>query len=495
MSFSVSFGHGNDAEPPRPRIQLSVGVIFVVASILLVGTVFFDAPIELSMFVALIALMLLLAVRGFNFTDIQNAIWDSMRNVLEMVMILLTVGMLVSTWAQAGTIPMIIKFGLETINPTWFYTTAIILCSITSLVTGTSWGTMGSVGVALMAVGGGLGLPPAVTAGAIISGAYFGDKLSMLSDSTNLAAAITGTPLLTHIRYMLITTIPAYIGTLVIFQTIGFIYAPEHANTEGLDQVIAGLDDSFEMGWFSLLPAAVTVAMLIFRLPPYVAIFGGVVGAFFVSISTQGLDRTEVINAIYDGFVLDTGMENIDDLISGGGMMSMAGLAMLFLFAVGVAGLLDKGGFIAVIIEKFLTYANSRRKLMSMSSPLLIIAVGLGASFSFAAVMAGSLLKPAYRKMGLKSQNLSRTIEDSGTVYDAFYPWSAGGVFAAGALGVATFSYMPFMFFAFLSTIFGIIVALTQFRVETIPEDEQEPDPTPGEDSPTTATIAEKGRA
>ncbi|MGO1950898.1 MAG: Na+/H+ antiporter NhaC family protein, partial [Mycobacteriaceae bacterium] len=144
----------------------------------------------------------------------------------------------------------------------------------------------------------------------------------------------------------------------------------------------------------------------------------------------------------------------------------------LFLFAVGVSGLLNKGGFVGVLIEKFLTFANTRRRLMSMSSPVVFVSVGLGASFSFSAVMSGTLLRPAYKKMGLKSQNLSRTIEDSGTVYDAFYPWSGGGIFAAGALGVATLEYMPFMFFAFLSTAFGLLVSLTQFKVETLPKDE-----------------------
>lgn len=475
MSFTSSFNSFQEARKNRPKpglptTQLSVGVIFIVAAILMVGTVFFGAPIELSMFVAMILLMLILATRGFNFTEIQDATYDAMRSVLELVIILLTVGMLISTWTQAGTIPLIITFGLESINPAWFYVTAIILCSITSLITGTSWGTMGSVGVALMAVGGGLGMPPAITAGAIICGSYFGDKLSILSDSTNLAAAITGTPLFTHVKYMLYTTVPAYLGTLAIFASIGLVLPYEGANTEMIDQIISGLDQNFNMGWYSLIPAAVTVAMLVFRLPPYVAIFGGVIAASLVSLSTQGAHPDEVIAAIHSGFVLETGIEHLDKLVSGGGALSMSGLVMLFLFAVGVSGLLTKGGFITVLIGHFLRFANSRRKLMAATSPMMIISVGLGASFSFAAVMIGSLLKPAYKEMGLKSENLSRTIEDSGTTYDAFYPWSGGGIFAAGVLGVATVEYMPFMFFAFLSTAFSILYSLTQFRVRTLPE-------------------------
>ncbi|WP_291474523.1 Na+/H+ antiporter NhaC [Corynebacterium sp.] len=473
---SGAVGRGTGDEPPKPRVQLSAGVIFIVAAILAVGTIFLDAPIEMSMFFAMVALMLILAVRGFNFDEIQDAAFNSMRTVLELVMILLSVGMLISTWAQAGTIPVIIRFGLETINPTWFYVTALLLCSITSLVTGTSWGTMGSVGVALMAVGGALDLPAGLTAGAIISGAYFGDKMSPLSDSTNLSAAITGVPLFSHIRYLLITTVPAYICTVVLFTVLGFVVDHNDNTGDSIDTIVDGINRSFDTGWFSLLPVLVTVAMLIFRVPPFISIFAGAVGAMCVSMTTQGATVEDVIAVLHSGFVLDSGTPDIDGLISGGGLLSMAGLAMLFLFAVGTSGLLNKGGFVGVIIEKFLRFANTRRRLMSLTSPVVFTSVGLGASFSFAAVMAGTLLLPGYRKLGLDPRNLGRTIEDSGTVYDPFFPWSSGGIFAAGALGVATLDYMPFLFFAFFSTGFGLLVALTQFTVATVPDEDEEAD-------------------
>ncbi|MGO2132509.1 MAG: Na+/H+ antiporter NhaC family protein [Halomonas sp.] len=319
-----------------------------------------------------------------------------------------------------------------------------------------------------MAVGSSLEFPPPITAGAVISGAYFGDKLSLLSDTTNLSAAITGTPVLTHIRYMLITTVPAYVATLIIFQSIGFFFSPEIAQMSTAGIIEKTLNSNFELSWIVLAPAAVTIVLLIFQLPPYVAIFGGVIGATVVSTAVQGNSLTEVIQVTYSGFTLDSGLSSIDKLISGGGMMSMAGISLLFLFAVGVAGLLEKGGFTTTVIERVLRVANSRRKLMTMSSPLTILSIGLGANFSFAAVMIGTLLTNAYQSMGLKSQNLSRTIEDSGTVYDPFFPWSAGGVFAAGTLGIGTLEYMPFLFFAYLSTVFGLLVAITQFKVSTI---------------------------
>ena len=463
-------------EPSPPTLQISVGVIATVATLIFVCTVIAGAPIELSMFMAMIFMMLVLLLRGYSVPKIQDFAFTAMKSVLELVIILITVGMLIGVWAQSGTIPYIITLGLESIHPSFFYPAAILLCSVTSLATGTSWGTMGSVGVALMAVGSGLGMPPAVTAGAVISGAYFGDKLSLLSDSTNLMAALTKTPIMEHIRYMMITTAPAYVCTLIVFGAIGWFWPHEASSADNITSIVSGLEGAYTLNWTVFIPAAVLLVMLFFRLPPYVAIFGGVLSGAAIAIAVQGASVNEVVTVMSSGFVLTTGIEGIDSLVSGGGMLSMAGLAMLFLFAVGTSGLLQSGGFVDSLLEAFLRQANTRRKLMVMTSPLMIITVGLGAALSFAAVLLGALLTPAYKKMGLQTKNLSRTMEDSGTTYDAFWPWGGGGVFAAGALGVATLDYMPFMFFAFFSTGFGILVALTQFKVATIPEEDQDKD-------------------
>src|SRR5699024_198471 len=438
-----------------PTVQLSTGVVSVMAGILIVGTVLLDAPLELSMFVAMVVLMFIVYARGFSFAEVQEAAFDAIRNIIELVFILFSVGMLISTWAQSGTIPIIIRYGLELIEPSWFYIAAILLCSATSLVTGTSWGTIGSVGIALMAVGEGLGMPAPVTAGAIISGSYFGDKLSILSDSTNLAAAITRTPILKHIKYMLITTTPAYLMTLITFGLIGVLVP--HGDTTGrtIQTTIDGLESAYSLTWATLIPVVLLIILLLFRLPPFIAIFGGAVTAGLVAICQQGASLTDVVDSLHSGFVAETGQTNIDELVSGGGLISMAGLAMLFIFAVGASGLLNRGGFVETLVNVFMRWANTRRRLMVLISPIMLVALGLGASLAFAAVMVGTLFSPAYKRLGLKSENLSRTIEDSGTVYDAFFPWGGGGIFAAGVLGVATLDYMPFMFFAFFSTIFS----------------------------------------
>ncbi|PQZ94852.1 Na+/H+ antiporter NhaC [Arthrobacter sp. MYb227] len=449
----------------EPSVLISLGVVALLALILIVGTVVMEMPIEMVMFFAMVILMMLMIATGFSYQEVQDSAFDSIRKVVELLFILLAVGMLISSWAMSGTIPTIIKIGLETIHPSWFFVTAIILCSVTSLVTGTSWGTMGSVGVALMAVGDGLGIYAPLTAGAVISGAYFGDKLSVLSDSTNLSAAITGTPLMTHVRYMLYTTGPAYILTLVTFGILGFVVPQNGSAGSAIGNIVNALDGGYKLGWITLLPIVITVGMLLFKLPPFVSIMGGAVAGAILAVAYQGMDIGDVTAGLYDGYVSDTGDAAIDALVSGGGMMSMAGLLLLFMFAVGVSGLMYLGGYVHSLLRVVLKWANTRRRIMVLTSPTMIGAIGLGASYSFGAVMVGTIFAPAFKKLGLKSENLSRTLEDSGTVYDPFFPWSGGGVFAAGVLGVATLEYMPFLFFAYFSTLVALVVALTQFKV------------------------------
>lgn len=277
-----------DVYEHKPTMLASLGMVALVAAFLLVGTVVLEMPIEMVLFFSMVTIMIFLRFAGYTFRRIQDAAFDSVRQVIELLLILLSVGMLLSSWAMAGTIPTIIKYGLELISPMWFLPTAVLLCSVVSFFTGTSWGTMGSVGVALMAVGGGLGLPLPLVAGAVISGAYFGDKLSMLSDSTNLNAAITATPLMTHIRYMLWTTGPAYAVTLVLFSVIGILLPRSGALGSEIVEITSGLESSYRLGLVTLIPLVVTVAMLLLRLPPFMSIVMGAIAGAVIAVLYQG---------------------------------------------------------------------------------------------------------------------------------------------------------------------------------------------------------------
>lgn len=449
----------------RPATAYALVTVAVVAGILLVGTLTFEAPIELLMFFALVVLIPFVMRLGFSYRECENLAFNAIRRILELIFILFAVGALVSSWALSGTIPMIINFGLQSISPTWFLLTSLFLCSVTSLVTGTSWGTMGSVGVALMAVGASMGVHPGLAAGAILSGAYFGDKLSPLSDSTNLNAAVTETPLMTHIRYMLITTGPAYLVTAAVFAAVGLAQPSSGSSDAQITKITSTLQDSYQLGLPTVLPVVLTITLLFLRVPAFVSILSGAVAALVVAVLYQGATLTNALDVMHNGYTSDTGLPSVDDLVSGGGILGMAPLALLFVFAVGMSGLLSGSGMVEVLLRPLLKWAVTPRRLMLATSPTMLGGMAIGASFSFGAVMTATLLGPAYRDLGLRSENLSRTQEDSGTVFDAFFPWSGGGVFAAGTLGVATVEYMPFMIFAFACLLSSWIVSATQFRV------------------------------
>lgn len=451
-----------------PSGVYSACTLTAVVAILVVGMLVFEADLQLLMFTAFVAVIPLVMRLGYSFAEIEDLAFGAVRQVLGLIMILFSVGLLIGTWAASGTIPTIINAGLSIMSPQYFLVTALLLSSAASLCTGTSWGTMGSVGVALMAVGTGLDIGPSLTAGAVISGAYFGDKLSPLSDSTNLAAAMTRTPLMAHVRNLLWTTVPAFSVTAAIFTVIGLVSDPPSGDETPTVEITRGLADSFELGWVTLLPVVVTLAMLLWQKPAFISIFVGALAAGVVGVLYQDLTVSRTLDILYNGFESTTGVAAIDTLVSGGGLVSMLPLAALFMFAVALSGLLSGSGMVDALVEPVLRRARTPRRLTLLTFPVMVGSLALGAAFSFAAVVTATLFAPAYRQQRLAPRNLARIIEDSGTVYDPFFPWSTGGVFAAGALGVATTSYMPFLFFAFLSTGFSMLYSITGFTIRTI---------------------------
>ena len=374
----------------------------------------------------------------------------------------------------------LVHFGIEILSPNWFLPTALLLCMLASLATGTSWGTVGTVGVALMGVGQGLDYPVAMTAGAVVSGAYFGDKMSLFSDSTNLNAALVRITLPEHIRHTAWTTGPAIVLTALIFAVLGFTVSHDSETTSAQAQAIsAALTDSFELGWTAFLPIIVVLGLLLLRKPALPSIFLGALAGAVVAVVYQGRSVTDTVSVLYEGFALETGTPVVDELVSGGGIDSMLGLAALFMFAVGMSGILAGSGMLTSLLRPVLGWVTTQRRLMVATIVLVPVLVALGGSFSFAAVMAGSLLLPLYHRLGLESKNLSRILEDSGTCNDAVFPWSAGGIFVAGALGVATLSYLPFYFFGPLSMAVSLLYALTGWKVTRTrqPDEQGAPDP------------------
>jgi len=436
------------------------------------------------------AIAAIVAIRnGHQWTDIQHAIVDGIGTAMGAIMILLSVGALIGTWLMAGTVPSLIYYGLELLNPQIFYAAASLICAIASLTTGSSWTVAGTLGVALIGVAMGLGLSPAIAAGAIISGAYFGDKMSPLSDTTNLAPAVAGTDLFTHIRHMVWTTFPSFVIALIMFATIGF-GASVDADSAALVELKTTLDTAFNITPWALMPLIVVFFMAYRKVPPMPTIlFGALLGGILAIVlqaetvlafaSSPELPRWMAMTkgvwlALANGFVSDTGNSAVDDLLSRGGMSSMLVTIWLVVTAMAFGAVLEHGGMLMRLIKSALKAAKSTGSLV-LTVVLSCIGINIVAADQYIAiVLPGKMYKAEFEKRNLEAKNLSRVIEDSGTLTSPLVPWNTCGAYMAATLGVATLAYLPFVFFNLINPLVSVIYGYTGFtitKIEDVPEE------------------------
>ena len=431
---------------------------------------------------------------GYAWSELLDAIVDGIGTSMGAVLILLSVGGLIGTWLMAGTVPALIFYGLELLSPQWFYIAACVICAIAALSTGSSWTVAGTLGVALIGVAMGLGLSPAIAAGAIISGAYFGDKMSPLSDTTNLAPAVAGTDLFAHIRHMVWTTAPSFTIALILFAAIGL--GAESGTSDGsLETLRTALGDSFNITPLALIPLVVVFLMAYKKVPPLPTIlFGALFGGFMALVlqpqvvlafadepdMTPALAMTKgVWLALADGFVSNTGVAEVDDLLSRGGMSSMLVTIWLIISAMAFGAVLEKSGMLMRLIQSALAAAKTSGSLF-VTVVLSCIGINVVAADQYIAiVLPGKMYKAEFERRGLKPQNLSRVIEDSGTLTSPLVPWNTCGAYMAATLGVATLAYLPFAFFNLINPIVSIIYGITGFTITRIDDEQLDDAPVP----------------
>ncbi len=428
------------------------------------------------------AIASLVAIRnGHLWQSILESIVASISTAMGALLIFLCVGALIGTWLISGTVPTLIFYGLELLNPKIFYPAACLICAIAALATGSSWTVAGTLGVALIAVSIGLNLSPAIAAGAIISGAYFGDKMSPLSDTTNLAPAVTGTDLFTHIRHMVWTTTPSFIIALTIFMFLGF----------GVDSAIEDstislftetLDKTFNITLMALLPLFVVFVMAIKKVPALPTILSGAIlggfMAFFLqpeavrifSNSSELHPTLALIKGIWlalaTGYSSATGVPEIDSLLSRGGMQSMLNTMWLVISAMSFGAVLEHAGMLKRIISSSLKAAKSTGSLI-MTVVLSCVSINIVCADQYISiVLAGKMFKAEFKKRNLDAKNLSRVIEDSGTLTSPLVPWNTCGAYMAATLGVPTFTYLPYVFFNLVNPIVSMLYGFTGFTIE-----------------------------
>lgn len=425
-------------------------------------------PMLLGVFVASVV-----ALRcGFSWTNIQNGMVRGITNALPATIILIIVGILIGVWILAGVVPTLIYYGLKILSPSIFLPATVIICALTSVSTGTSWGTTGTVGVALMGVGAGLGFPLPLVAGAVLSGAYFGDKMSPLSDTTNMAPALAGTDLFTHIKHMSYTTGVSITLTLIIEVFLGMRYGGGAGEVERIETILRVLDENFMINIVMILPPIVVMVVSFRKMPAIPGITLGVLAAVIIAIGLQGANYEALLNAAFSGFEASTGNEDVDALLTRGGMNSMMYTISLVIVAMMFGGVMERTNQLKAIADKVLSLAKSNGSLI-VSTVLTSIGANLILCDQYMSIVMGArTYAQAYRDRGLAPENLSRAVEDSATVTANLVPWNSGGAYQAATLGVATIAYLPFAFFCWLSPIVTIIFGLTGLTIKKL-----EPEP------------------
>jgi len=464
-------------EKKKPSFIQSLTPLILIAIFLGLGYGVLRLKAEILLIASALVTGLIAVHLGYSYKEIEEGIISSMMKGMPAMLIVIVVGALIGSWIAAGTIPMLVFYGIKIISPKLFLVTTCIVCSVISVVTGTSYGTIGTVGVAFIGIAHGLGIPLGQAAGAIVAGAYFGDKVSPFSDTTNLAPIAARSNLFDHIKHMLWTTTPAWLIGLAVYFLLGLgSHGSGEVSLAKAELIMDTIQKHFTFHWLLLLPAVITLYSAIRKKPVIPCMFLSAGVAAILSIFIQGLDLNTAIQSMVTGFESHTGLDILDKLLTRGGMVDMMHVTLIAFCAFAFGGIVQKAGMLDVLLDRLLKIANTTGKLISATvASSIATALMTGSSF-LSILIPGELFAPAYRKHNLAAKNLSRTTEDSGTVVVPLIPWSIAGVFVSGTLHVEVLSYLPWAIMCYTGFIFALVYGFTGFAIaKRIREDETTP--------------------
>ena len=457
-------------EKKKASLALSSLAIVLIVAFIAVGIGVFNVNIAILLFLCWMIMWPFAAHLGYSFSEMEGFAYEMAQKCIAPAAIILAVGMMIASFMAAGTVPTILVAGLKLITPKFFLALTFVMCCIMSVIMGTSWGTLGTVGIAMMGVGAGLGVNPAITAGAVVSGAWFGDKMSPMSDSTIMCSTITETYIMDHIKAMMQTTIPAAVVSLVIYLGIGIGISGNSYDASPVDSIMNGLKGMFHINLIPVIPIVVVIVMILMKKGTIVSMMSGTVVAILIAVFYQGYSVADMGTFLYSGFTCDTKNEILISLLNRGGMTSMLSLLAVFVGGLGLGGILDKTGMLEPIFHYITEKYKSPRGIMLMAWCATLLCILVIADNNFAFVMVATLFGSAFQKYNLKSQNLSRILEDVGTLGSALVPWNVGAQFAAGVLGVSTLAYMPYAFLNWMTPILSLAFIILQVKIKKIEE-------------------------
>ena len=463
-----------------------IPVISLIA-LLAIAVVYFGndssyGPNQIALLVAMGIAIIIGIKNGYKWEGIEKAIINGISISLGAVLILLAVGSLIGTWLLSGTVPTMIYYGLQILNPSWFYAASCIICGIVALSIGSSWTTAATIGVALIGISQGLALDSAITAGAVISGAYFGDKISPLSETTNLAPAVAGSDLFEHIKYMLWTTIPSISTALVLFLILGFSEETTATSTS-INDLSTQLAQQFNISLFNLVPLVVLLTLAIKKVPAFPAVaIGALMGGLWAVLFQQDLiiklanENTDVVTAnimviwtaFFDGVSISTGNGELDKLLSGGGMSKMLNTIWLIMCALSFGAVLEHLGMLRKFVSAILAAAKSTGSLIASTVATCIGTNLITADQYMAIVMPGRMYKEEYQRRGLHPLVLSRTLEDSGTITSPLIPWNTCGAYMYSLLLVNPLDYIFYSFFNLINPVLAVVYGFIGFKIKKL---------------------------
>jgi NhaC family Na+:H+ antiporter len=397
---------------------------------------------------------------GYSYVQIRELMTSSLSRAMPAIYIFILIGMVISSFMHSGTIATLMYYGLSWLSPSLFLAIGMLLCAIMSVATGTSWGTVGTLGVVLIGIGGAMNIPLPLVAGMIVCGATFGDKMSPVSDTTNLAAMSAGTDLYRHIYSMLFTTVPTFILTLVIFLIIGFNYGDQNLDLNEVNAIQTALASNYSLTpLITLLPMILLAILSIRKVPAEVTMSSSIMLAVFIAIFYQGEGPISVLNALWENTPESTGIQNLDDLLGRGGISSMSWTLLLALMAIALGGILYGAGFLSALLTGLITRVKRTASLIAttiLSGFLGNIAMG---EAYISIILSCQLFKPKYEQQKLDTAILSRSVEEGSTMTTGLIPWTTAGAFYAASLGVDVLAYAPYAFFNYLNAVVAVVMA------------------------------------
>lgn len=468
----------NTTDTTEQHIRIPFGYsilpVLVMVTVMAVAIIKFEASPHVPLLIGAVTAAVIALAHGYKWDTIEKGIYKGIRMALPAIVIIIMIGLTIGAWLGGGIVATMIYYGLKLISPSLFLITICLICAVVTLAIGSSWSTMGTIGVAAMGIGISIGIPAPMVAGAVVSGAYFGDKMSPLSDTTNLAAGITDTPLFDHIRHMFVTTIPAFLIALGVYYYFGLEFRTEHLDIAKINDVMEAMQKHFVISpWLLVVPASVIV-LVAKKVPALPALTAGILLGWLCHVFVQGGDVSVAVKTLHDGYKIESGHEMIDTLFNRGGIESMMYTISLTIVAMTFGGIAEQTGMLRSVVETILKVAKSAANLIQATIISAIITNITTSEQYISILLPGRMYVTAFKEKGLSSKNLSRALEDGGTVTSVLVPWNTCGVFAFSMLQVSAFDYAPYAVMNWMIPILAMLFASLNIKVEYLKPEEAE---------------------